>query len=170
MCDKTSTNAKRQKKKRRPTQNGMERGRARENENFFGGFGGFSFRDPEEVFREFFNTSSPFGNLFRGHSGHRGSDPLSSMFDPFGMNMMSPFDVFGDVGNNGVSFQSFTSSFGGNGNGVSKRTSTSTRFINGKKITTKKVYENGRETVMQYENDVLKSKTVDGVKQAISYS
>lgn len=30
--------------------------------------------------------------------------------------------------------------------------------------------ENGRETVMSYENDILTSKTVNGVPQAISYS
>lgn len=50
-----------------------------------------------------------------------------------------------------------------------KRTSTSTKFINGKKITTKKVSEGGQETVMTFENDVLKSKTVNGVPQALSY-
>lgn len=32
-----------------------------------------------------------------------------------------------------------------------------------------RVFENGKETVMSYENDVLKSKTVNGVNQAISY-
>lgn len=167
-----------EKKRRVYDQYGYEglnnRGRSRyETDDFFGGDRfPFSFRDPEEVFREFFaHGNSPLGTFFRGHSSHRGSDPISSIFDPFGMTMMSsPFDVFSDIGNNGGSFQSFTSSFGGNGNNVSKRTSTSTRFVNGKKITTKKVYENGRETVMQYENDVLKSKTVDGVKEAISYS
>lgn len=49
-----------------------------------------------------------------------------------------------------------------------KRTSTSTTFVNGKKLMTKKVYENGTETIMSYENDVLKSKTVNGVAQALS--
>lgn len=33
-----------------------------------------------------------------------------------------------------------------------------------------RVYENGKETVMKYENDVLKSKTVNGVSQALSYN
>lgn len=32
-----------------------------------------------------------------------------------------------------------------------------------------RVYENGKETVMSYENDVLKSKTVNGVNEMISY-
>jgi len=48
--------------------------------------------------------------------------------------------------------------FGGGGN--VKKTSTSTRFVNGKKITTKKVIENGKETTTVFENDVLKCKTV----------
>lgn len=33
-----------------------------------------------------------------------------------------------------------------------------------------RVYENGKETIMKYENDVLKSKTVNGVTQALSYN
>ncbi|XP_073970991.1 dnaJ homolog subfamily B member 6-like isoform X9 [Rhodnius prolixus] len=111
----------------------------------------FTFRDPEEVFREFFG-GSPFANLFRG-------------FD----DMFAGLDQ-GGGGGAGVQFTSFSSSFNGPTNGVSKKTTTSTRFINGKKITTKKVIENGKETVMQYENDVLKSKTINGVNQAISYS
>ena len=52
--------------------------------------------------------------------------------------------------------------------GMSVRSSsTSTRIINGRKVTTKKVVDNGVETVSTYEDDVLKSKTVDGVPQPI---
>ncbi|XP_073970976.1 dnaJ homolog subfamily B member 6-like isoform X3 [Rhodnius prolixus] len=153
----------------------------------------FTFRDPEEVFREFFG-GSPFANLFRAnnkyetkrglksagsaggrrhHGGHH--DTLSQMFSPFGSFGLGFDDMFagldqGGGGGAGVQFTSFSSSFNGPTNGVSKKTTTSTRFINGKKITTKKVIENGKETVMQYENDVLKSKTINGVNQAISYS
>lgn len=32
-----------------------------------------------------------------------------------------------------------------------------------------RIFENGKETVLKYENDVLKSKTVNGVQQALSY-
>ncbi|KAK9496328.1 hypothetical protein O3M35_013350 [Rhynocoris fuscipes] len=139
----------------------------------------FTFRDPEEVFREFFG-GSPFANLFRGsgsgrargHSGHQ--DTLTQMFSPFGSFGLGFDDMFTGFehggGGGGVQFTSFSSSFNGPANGVTKKTTTSTRFINGKKITTKKVIENGKETVMQYENDVLKSKTINGVNQAISYS
>ncbi|XP_073970989.1 dnaJ homolog subfamily B member 6-like isoform X7 [Rhodnius prolixus] len=118
----------------------------------------FTFRDPEEVFREFFG-GSPFANLFRA----------GPFFDDGFDDMFAGLDQ-GGGGGAGVQFTSFSSSFNGPTNGVSKKTTTSTRFINGKKITTKKVIENGKETVMQYENDVLKSKTINGVNQAISYS
>lgn len=33
-----------------------------------------------------------------------------------------------------------------------------------------RVTENGRETIMSYENGVLKSKTVNGVPQSLTYS
>lgn len=33
-----------------------------------------------------------------------------------------------------------------------------------------RITENGRETVMSYENGVLKSKTVNGVPQSLTYS
>lgn len=74
-----------------------------------------------------------------------------------------------------TSFSSYNTVANGSGgggrsgvNGAVKRTSTSTTFANGKKIMTKRVYENGKETVFSYENDVLKSKTVNGVAQKLS--
>lgn len=45
--------------------NGGTRSRRHEDE-FDMGFGFFTFRDPEDVFREFFG-GSPFGNLFEGN-------------------------------------------------------------------------------------------------------
>ena len=54
--------------------------------------------------------------------------------------------------------------------GSFKSTSTSTKVVNGKKVTTKKVIENGKETVEIYENDKLKSRTVDGVAQIMNGS
>ena len=38
-------------------------------------------------------------------------------------------------------------------------------MVDGRKVTTKKVTENGVETVTTYEDDVLKSRTVNGVPQ-----
>uniref|UniRef100_A0A182TPE0 J domain-containing protein n=1 Tax=Anopheles melas TaxID=34690 RepID=A0A182TPE0_9DIPT len=148
----------------------------------------FTFRDPEDVFREFFG-GSPFDELFRisqpvhqhgrrangatnGHHHHhqRHSHPQNVISSPF----MTPLinfslmdDFFSGAPRGGMSSVSEYTIGGG---GPVKRTSTSTTFINGKKLMTKKVYENGTETIMSYENDVLKSKTVNGVAQAIPYN
>ena len=128
----------------------------------------FVFRDPEEVFREFFG-GSPFDEMFfntgghsrrhtngasngggsRHHHHHRQSHP---------QNVMSPFlsfslmdDMFApQLGMGGMNAMNggFTSlsSFsnggshhgGGMGGGSVKRISTSTSFVNGKKVVTKK--------------------------------
>ncbi|TMW52099.1 hypothetical protein DOY81_002816 [Sarcophaga bullata] len=158
-----------------------------------GGFP-FVFRPPEEVFREFFGGNSPFADLFRDahyssqpssrrgsstsrnhhhhHHHHGGNSKLASSF-PSPLLNYSMMDFL--MPNNGfTSFSSYSMSNGsGRTNGTSanpavKRTSTSTVFVNGKKLMTKKVYENGKETVFSYENDVLKSKTVNGVAQKLS--
>jgi len=183
----------------------------------FGGFHSFAFRDPFDIFREFFGGRDPFEDFM---------DPFADPFGGFGMGMggmmggmmgggarhhragggnslvmrhqrrqhpmnaLSPFGGFGgfgfglpgfgmglgggslfdelDSGGGGgmTSIQSFSSGFGGPGMAM-KSTSMSTRFVNGVKVTTKKVMENGVETVTTYENDVLKSQTVNGVPQAI---
>ncbi|XP_059054194.1 dnaJ homolog subfamily B member 6 isoform X2 [Achroia grisella] len=142
----------------------------------------FTFRDPEEVFREFFSGS--FGDLFaeiNGHGHHhrhgRRSHPstslTSSLFSPFGFGMQGLDDIFAHAAPNGntfTSFSTFNSSLAGPGSANMRSTTTTTRMVNGKKITTKKVSENGRETVMSYENGVLKSKTVNGVPQSLTYS
>ncbi|KAI8435013.1 hypothetical protein MSG28_003448 [Choristoneura fumiferana] len=142
----------------------------------------FTFRDPEDVFREFFG-GSPFGDLFaeingHGHhhrhgrrSHHPSTSLTSSLFSPFGMAGLD--DIFARHAANGnafTSFSTFNSSLAGQGSGNMRSTTTTTRVINGKKITTKKVTENGRETVMSYENGVLKAKTVNGVPQSLTYS
>lgn len=167
--------------------NGGTRGRSRHDDDFdgFGGFGFFTFRDPEDVFREFFGSAvfDLLGDLHpRDRRRNRHSHPQnalsnSALFSPFGFSSISNVtmdDFFnGPVAGGFTSFSQINRSFtdgGGTGNASIKRTSTSTRFVNGKKITTKKVYENGKETVMSYENDVLKSKTVNGVPQSLTYS
>ncbi|KAL1138110.1 hypothetical protein AAG570_009802, partial [Ranatra chinensis] len=148
----------------------------------FPGFS-FSFRDPEEVFREFFG-GSPFGGVFgelililcsvpMRNGGRQHSSLHTSLFNPFGLGFDDMLNSMnGGGGGGGHTFSSFTS-FGGNAGGgapVTKRTVTSTKFTNGKQITTKKIMENGKETIMRYENDILKFKTVNGVPQAISSS
>lgn len=170
------------KKKRMYDQYGREglnerrggRPRHYEDENYdYFGFP-FTFRDPEEVFREFFG-GSPLADLLgggrRNHHRTGGHHDIASMFSPMaGMGRFGFEDMFSNIDGNAVSFTSFSSTLGNNASPVSKRTSTCTKFTGGKKITTKKVMENGKETVMQYENDILKSKTINGIAQAISYN
>ncbi|KDR08760.1 dnaJ homolog subfamily B member 6 isoform X1 [Zootermopsis nevadensis] len=145
-----------------------------------------TFRDPEEVFREFFGGRSPFGDLFQDFSrgqgqGHhqRNSHPqnlISSLiYNPFAsqeLRMPGFEDLFsaGQLSSGGFTSFSSLSNVSGPSGGTVKRTSTSTRFIDGKKIMTKKIYENERETTMVYENDILISKTVNGVPQSITSS
>lgn len=166
---------------------------------FGGGFPGFVFRDPDEVFREFFGGASPFDEFFNPGGQSRRHHHHTQNGHPGGSrqhqrahhqpNIMSPFfslslmdDMFSPHGfgmNTGgfTSLSTFSNTGammagggGGGGGGNVRRISTSTSFVNGKKVTTKRVFENGVETVTKYENDVLKSKTVNGVAQAISYN
>lgn len=151
----------------------------------------FTFRDPEEVFREFFG-GDPFAELFsfdpfdphngnrRRRQGRQRGGPhgaqldtaiTSNFFTPFGPlfgpSMFAGLEGLEPGGGGFTSFSSHSfSNFAGPG---MKRSSTSTKFVNGKKITTKKVSEGGQETVMTFENDVLKTKTVNGVPQALQY-
>ncbi|RWS31521.1 dnaJ subfamily B member 6-like protein [Leptotrombidium deliense] len=135
-------------------------------------FSFFTFRDPEEVFREFFNND-PFANLFGNYqNGNGSSNAVNTRSNLFGF---PPFNAFGGFGGGFDAFdQSFTSFQSGafhdvNSKPCVKKTSTSTRFVNGRKIETKKVFENGVETVTIHEDGVMKSKTINGVKQAIGY-
>ncbi|XP_011487295.1 dnaJ homolog subfamily B member 6 [Oryzias latipes] len=137
--------------------------------------GGFTFRNPEDVFREFFGGRDPFADLFgddsfgvrHGHysSTHRGMN--GSLFGFGGFPGFHGFDTgfgsFSDMGGGG--FASFSSSsFGsGGGGGNFRSVSTSTKIINGKKITTKKVVENGVERVEVTEDGQLKSLTINDI-------
>jgi len=91
--------------------------------------------------------ASPFGfGSLIAHQHHH--DPFASLFAaPFGSNMMS-FSMSSNQGGGGM--------FRGNS------CSTSTRIVNGHKIVTRTVVENGRETVTVEEDGVLKSRTVNG--------
>ena len=182
-------------------------------------FASFVFRDPFEVFRDFFGSESfidPFGtdpfNLFgasdaaflgagahnprraaqnRGHhyqNQQQGVQRIDDVFNPFmgfgglgmlpmGMPMMNgfgnlftqlaaaPMDV--NMANGGVTtFTTSSVSIGGMGPGM-RRTSTSTRFVNGRKVETQKVLENGQETVTVIEDGVVKKRTVNGQPQPV---
>lgn len=122
----------------------------------------FVFRDPEDVFRDFFggsfndlffdsSSSHSRNNSYHHHHHHRNSHPQSNEYslstnfmNPFmGMSMMDDFfrmdnGYGGHSGNGFTSIQTMNTSFGGGGGGGSfKRTSQSTSIVNGKKITTK---------------------------------
>lgn len=77
-----------------------------------------------------------------GRHGHSTNNSLStSFFAPFGFSFRLPFDDLVEntsAAGNFTSFGTFTSFAGASGGAAVKRTSTSTRFIDGKKITTKK--------------------------------
>lgn len=142
--------------------------------SFGGGFHGFHFRDPEEVFREFFGGRDPFAEFF---SGPRVGGFSNGLFaDSFvGFPGPSPFfsssSFGGDPFAGGSGFSSFSStSFGGGGGGGNnfRSTSTSTKMVNGKKVVTKKVVENGVETVTVEEDGVLKSHVVNGQNMMIA--
>ena len=64
-----------------------------------------------------------------------------------------------------TSFSSTT--FGGSGMGKFKSISTSTKMVNGRKITTKRIVEKGEERVEVEENGQLKSLTINGKEQLL---
>ncbi|XP_076025898.1 dnaJ homolog subfamily B member 2 isoform X2 [Genypterus blacodes] len=129
----------------------------------------FTFRSPDEVFREFFGGQDPFGSFF--------SDDFSS----FGASTRLGPGRFFSFPSTGVDFTSFSSSLGGmdgmdsmggggGGGGMSnfKSVSTSTRIVNGKRTTTRKVKENGQERVEIEEDGVLKSVQINGVEDEMA--
>lgn len=121
----------------------------------------FTFRSPDEVFREFFGGQDPFANFFDDFSSFGGS---SSRLGP------SRFFSFPSTK---VDFTSF-STLGGldgmesMGGGNFKSISTSTRIVNGKRTTTKKIKENGQERTEIEEDGVLKSVLINGVEDEMA--
>ncbi|XP_066467691.1 dnaJ homolog subfamily B member 2 isoform X1 [Tiliqua scincoides] len=118
----------------------------------------FTFRSAHDVFRDFFGGRDPFGDFFDDSpfvspfSEMRGPGPRQPGPGPF----FSPFQA---------SPEFFSASLGPNIHGGMgfRSISTSTRFINGKCITTKRIVENGQERVEVEENGELKSIHVNGV-------
>ncbi|KAM9484485.1 dnaJ homolog subfamily B member 6-like isoform 1-T1 [Salvelinus alpinus] len=136
----------------------------------------FTFRSPEEVFREFFGGQDPFANFFddfafgRGmHNGVHGH-PGTSRLGP------SRFSSFPSAGVH--DFTSFSSSMGGMDGmdriggrmGNFKSVSTSTRVVNGKRTTTKTIKENGQERTEIEEDGVLKTVLINGVEDELALS
>ncbi|XP_044909018.1 dnaJ homolog subfamily B member 6 isoform X4 [Felis catus] len=180
---------------------------------------GFTFRNPDDVFREFFGGRDPFSFDFFGVLGDfhfqalrictqeqkllhgcymyevtvqpAGEDPFEDFFGsrrgPRGSRNQGPgsffsafsgfpsfgggfssldtgFTSFGSAGHGGLTSFSSTA-FGGSGMGSFKSISTSTKMVNGRKITTKRIVENGEERVEVEENGQLKSLTINGLKE-----
>lgn len=169
----------------------------------------FTFRNPDDVFREFFGGRDPFADFFgadpfsddpffgsgRRHQnranrsrtgvsfygGFVGFPPFGAGFSPFdpGFSSFGPMSTMGHMGQmttmgslGGGGFTSFSStSFGGGGGGGGmgsfRSVSTSTKIINGRKITTKRIVENGQERVEVEEDGQLRSLTINGKEQLL---
>mmetsp|Transcript_14911 Transcript_14911/g.13385 ORF Transcript_14911/g.13385 Transcript_14911/m.13385 type:complete len:252 (+) Transcript_14911:51-806(+) len=137
------------------------------NDPFFADFGGFgnAFNNNHNNNHNNHHNNNGFG----GFGGFGGNDLASSIFS----------SAFGGGGHGDDGFSSFTSSsfggFGGGGNGGNNvmSQSISTSYINGKKVTTKKIQKNGQTIVEKYENDELVMKSINGQQQkldAIEYN
>ncbi|XP_004701909.1 dnaJ homolog subfamily B member 3 [Echinops telfairi] len=145
----------------------------------------FTFRDPAEVFKEFFGGRDPFSfdlfgdplkNIFgsrrssRG-SRSRGSASLFSTFSKlpaFGGSFFSSGTgppSFGSLGGGGLS--SFSMSCGSGGASNFRSVSTTTEILNGKSITTKRIIENGQERVEVEEDGRLQSLSINGKPQLL---
>jgi DnaJ-class molecular chaperone len=138
----------------------------------------FTFRDPADVFRDFFGGRDPFSFDFFGdpldvlggrrrsrRSRFRDSEPLFSTFAAFpafddDFSFSRGFTCCGSLGNEGLS--SFSMSCRNGGTGSFKSMSTSTEIVSGKKVTTKRIVENGQERVEVEEDGRLKSLVING--------
>ncbi|XP_008980506.1 dnaJ homolog subfamily B member 8 [Callithrix jacchus] len=136
---------------------------------------GYTFRNPEDIFREFFGGLDPFSFDFQDSPfnsdcsgrGHGLPGAFSTGFGEFPA-FMEAFSSFNTLGRSGGSHTTFSStSFRGCGPGSSgfKSVMSSTEMINGHKITTRRIVENGQERVEVEENGQLKSVTVNGKEQ-----
>ncbi|XP_055004427.1 dnaJ homolog subfamily B member 2 isoform X2 [Boleophthalmus pectinirostris] len=120
----------------------------------------FTFRNPDDVFREFFGGQDPFANFFDDFSSFGSSSRM-------GTSRFFSFPSAGDFTSFSMSGLSDMGSMGG-GMGNFKSVSTSTRIVNGKRTTTKKIKENGQERVEIEEDGVLKSVIINGVEDEMA--
>ncbi|CAI9159983.1 unnamed protein product [Rangifer tarandus platyrhynchus] len=139
------------------------------------GSGGYTFRNPEDIFREFFGGLDPFSFDFwdapfgseRGSRGHGLGGAFSAGFGEFPA-FMEAFSAFDNLGRGGAGRTTFSStSFGGSGSGGSgfKSVMSFTEIVNGHKVTTKRIVENSQERVEVEEDGQLKSVTINGKRQ-----
>ncbi|XP_037685664.1 dnaJ homolog subfamily B member 8 isoform X1 [Choloepus didactylus] len=138
---------------------------------------GYTFRNPEDIFREFFGGLDPFSfdfwdNPFSRERESRSRGLRGAFSAGFGefpafMEAFSSFDTLGRRGMTGGHTTFSSTSFGGSGPGSSgfKSVMSSTEMVNGRKITTKRIVENGQERVEVEEDGQLKSLTINGKEQ-----
>ncbi|CAF4233668.1 unnamed protein product [Rotaria sp. Silwood2] len=164
--------------------------------NVYGGFSEdflnqtFQFHNPFDIFEQFMSHFGmeddfgfgmhPFADLQRHH---RSRDPHSSasrhgrqqmtlfdnFFSPMRMSLFDHNSFAGDFGGNNMgTVSSFNMSFGSGGSRpMSKKTTKSTKTINGRRVTTTRVEENGQITEIIEEDGQIKSKKINGVLQSI---
>uniref|UniRef100_H0XY82 J domain-containing protein n=1 Tax=Otolemur garnettii TaxID=30611 RepID=H0XY82_OTOGA len=153
---------------------------------------GVVFHNPEDVFREFFGGrdpfrfdffEDPFEDFIRNQRGFRrsrnrgtgsffsafsGFPPFGSGFSSFntGFSVEFPagFSSFGSLEHGGLTSFSDTS-FGGRGMSNFESISTSTKIVNGRKMTTKRIVENGQKGVEVEEDGQLKSLTINSKEE-----
>jgi len=150
----------------------------------------FHFHNPFDIFEQFMSHFGmdddfgfgmhPFADL---HRSHRTRDPHSTssrrapqqmtlfdnFFSPMRMSLFDHDSFAGDFGGgNTGTISSFNISFGNGGSRpVSKKTTKSTKMVNGRRVTTTRVEENGQTTEIIEEDGRITSKKVNGVLQAI---
>jgi len=121
----------------------------------------FEHFNANSFFDDIFSHDPFFSNAFGSAFSNNHQQNNTNNNHPFQSMFQSPFG-------GGDPFQSmFQSSFGG-GNGANVMSqSISTSYINGKKVTTKKIQKNGQSIVEKYENDKLIQKMVNGQPQKL---
>uniref|UniRef100_A0A6I8P9Z9 J domain-containing protein n=1 Tax=Ornithorhynchus anatinus TaxID=9258 RepID=A0A6I8P9Z9_ORNAN len=118
----------------------------------------FTFRSPDEVFREFFGGRDPFADLF---------DDLGPFSELQSQGIRTPGSFFSfssyfpahsappDFSSSSFSFSPGASAF--------RSVSTSTAFVRGRRVVTRRIVENGQERVEVEEDGQLKSIRINGI-------
>ncbi|XP_047456294.1 dnaJ homolog subfamily B member 2 isoform X2 [Mugil cephalus] len=119
----------------------------------------FTFRSPDEVFREFFGGKDPFADFFEGMPSSSNLGPSRFFSFP---SAGAGFTSFSSTSNfmNGMANESFL------GSNSSHTCSTVTINVNGKRTTIKK--ENGQERTEIEENGVLTKVLINGVEDEMA--
>lgn len=127
-------------------------------DDFFTFKKGFSFRDPDDLFKDFFHSDPFKSDFFTKPDFFSRSSIFDEDFD-------DQFNQFSSSSASSTSSQASDEEYCPN----RRRISSSTRFINGQQIETKCVVENGVKTVTVsiLEDGILKQRTINGVVQAI---